>query len=180
MLPFRAYLTEATTMESLTQEMRRLGIDVVELGRNKKLAEECLAAMTYMKTQGYRMPEKFRVYPGMGRNAGVYSPSNDCIFLNPTLKSLTGSTPFHASSHRFQFVFHEMGHMLHYDNVTSLYDSIKNRYWTAEMKQRIVSEVSTYAATNALEFVAEVFAGQLAGKQYPDDILTQYRLAGGP
>jgi len=44
----------------------------------------------------------------------------------------------------------------------------------------IASQVSRYAASSKVNFVAEVFAGKCAGKRYGRDILRLYKQMGGP
>lgn len=70
--------------------------------------------------------------------------------------------------------------MLHADNVGQRYDNIKNHWFTNELRDNIKAEVGTYAGTNALEFVAELFAGLFSGKTYSAPIMTQYKLLDGP
>ncbi len=147
---------------------------------SKALRTEIDGAIAFVRAKGIRIPE-VKVFNRAGSlSAGVYSASNDCIYIGSRLpKLLAGTTPFHSTSHRYQIFLHEIGHMLHSDAVGDRYDNLKNMdYYRRAMD--VTKDVSKYANTNALEFVADVVAGILSGKTYSDVVMQQYAMVDGP
>ena len=75
---------------------------------------------------------------------------------------------------------HEYGHNAHMqllgEKKSAQYIKQKLTYNEA----RVASEVSDYAKTNPLEFVAETFAGHLNGKKYSKSVYNLYKTYGGP
>ena len=84
-------------------------------------------------------------------------------------------------------VIHELGHILHEMNNPGVFweeqqaiddgqaRSPNGAGWIAAS-----ASVSAYAGKNALEFVAEVFAGIVTGKNYDATVMAPYRALGGP
>ena len=82
-------------------------------------------------------------------------------------------------------IHHEMMHAKHTQNVLSSeeldLDELRAVEFDDETSQLIEEEVSTYAATNAMEFVAEVGSAQLErGAEFSDEVLELYEEYGGP
>jgi len=83
-------------------------------------------------------------------------------------------------------LFHELGHALHqYHNMRyykTLVDDSKEkpdeRYIT-DLK-RLGTDVSKYAKSNPMEFVAEAFSGFCCGLEYPKAVYEALFLCGGP
>jgi hypothetical protein len=74
-------------------------------------------------------------------------------------------------------VVHEMGHLMHFTSSASNFYSLQS----AQLKtSAVASKVSTYAAGNPREFVAEVFLGLVYGKSFDDDVIQMYNTFGGP
>lgn len=165
-------------MKTFTQY--RLHEDVDYGSATKALRAEIDGAIALVKSRGIRIPA-VKVFNRAGSmNGALYSPSNDCIFIGSRLpKLLSGSPPFHATNHRYQLFIHEIGHMLHSDVVGSAYDNLKNSNYYLNAFD-VEKEVSRYAKTNALEFVAEVFTGLFTGKTYVDIVMRQYDMLRGP
>jgi hypothetical protein len=83
-------------------------------------------------------------------------------------------------------VIHELGHILHEINNPGVFWEEQQ---AAEQQQpspnapgwqNLATDVSHYAGNNALEFVAEVFAGTLVGKAYSQQVMAAYAALGGP
>jgi SPP1 gp7 family putative phage head morphogenesis protein len=133
--------------------------------------------------------------------AGSYDVNTNQIALNPksmfwendadaiedlsdTFHSVTGH--YLSPDYRHQ-LFHEVGHALHFG-----YDKTKADRWQkylnvqkVNIKSRMkdygikAGEVSLRAEKDAAEFVAEVFAGKVAGIEFSDNVLKLYRELGG-
>ncbi len=69
---------------------------------------------------------------------------------------------------------HEIGHIIHERQAG-------DGFWEGFRKPNSsATQVSTYAGNNEKEFVAEVFAGMLIGKRWPNEVLAEYRKWLGP
>ena len=88
---------------------------------------------------------------------------------------------------KFDFIYHEMGHLLH-DMNTSLNDWFFGRlsgkseklFKSDLNKQKIAGQISWYAQTSPAEFVAECFNALCAGRKLPDDVMKMYEYYKGP
>jgi len=80
---------------------------------------------------------------------------------------------------------HEMGHMLHQDTYKFWNDATKqNSKIYQEFQQpdiqKIAEQVSNYAKTNPLEFVAETYKRIRRGQTFSEDVMQLYRKYKGP
>lgn len=85
-----------------------------------------------------------------------------------------------STNNSFHFIYHELGHYLHFANVPD--SKTCKSIWAKVNKDMIYEEVSSEAVRreDGLEFVAEVFAGLLDGKKYSEHIMGVYRQLKGP
>ncbi len=93
---------------------------------------------------------------------------------------------------RFHNIYHEFGHLndsqlLNRAHVKQFYDANKEIYptelkeWLNDIKkQRIAGEVSSYAAENPAEFIAETYANLIEGHKFSDDVMALYKKYNGP
>jgi hypothetical protein len=78
-------------------------------------------------------------------------------------------------------VYHEVGHALHRRQFRR-----GRQWWNAasalldEQQRAIAERVSAYAVIDAGEFVAETFAGLIAGMTFDDEVMALYRTLKGP
>jgi hypothetical protein len=154
-----------------------LGIEA-DYGRNFQLAKQVNAALAEAKAKGVPMPKRVVFQPSRGSYHALFSQSNNAMAINSTAKSLAGTIAkdgYFSSSHQYHTVFHELGHMEHGLAVGERYDSIVNAF----IPEAISSQVSRYAKQNGLEFVAETYAGLMAGRTYSEEVMRTYRLYGG-
>ena len=79
-------------------------------------------------------------------------------------------------------MWHELGHVrFKNDSTIDQQSSATNRHPMFDPTfKKIALQVSRYAAVNGQEFIAEVFAGQRAGRKFGDDVLQYYQRLGGP
>jgi len=80
---------------------------------------------------------------------------------------------------------HEYGHILHHNNLSySEARSYKRQKFGSgrigQQRLAIAGQVSEYAKTNPMEFVAEVFSGHINGKKYDNSIMEMYKFYKGP
>lgn len=86
-----------------------------------------------------------------------------------------------VTNNKFHVIYHEYGHFRHFR--TTSFSALKQRnaeFKSNTFKQRIASEVSSYAKTEPMEFVAEVYAGLLNGAKYSPEVMALYRSYNGP
>ena len=108
-----------------------------------------------------------------------------------------------STTDRAGIVLHEFGHAAHYYEIgydrimasmndgwpaladnDALADAVGiaglQGYLRAAALQQVAGQVSQYAATNPVEFVAEAFAGTVQGKRYGPAVYELYAALGGP
>ncbi|DAB05085.1 TPA: hypothetical protein CPT92_09665 [Candidatus Gastranaerophilales bacterium HUM_13] len=81
---------------------------------------------------------------------------------------------------RFDALFHEIGHWLHFQNIPPLKEC--REIWKTANLEKIKEDVSEYAVKkdDGREFVAEVFKGLIKGKKYDEYIMNLYKRLHGP
>lgn len=78
-------------------------------------------------------------------------------------------------------VIHEVGHWAHRESVgEEQFRKLDKSRLTKSQVELIQGEVSRYGATKRTEFVAEVFAGKVAGRKFSDEVMKLYQKFGGP
>jgi hypothetical protein len=78
-------------------------------------------------------------------------------------------------------IVHEVGHALHHRSVgRDGLQTLRMQTFSDKQKEFIRKAISWYAAANPAEFVAEVFAGLVAGKQYDNVVMRYYDKIKGP
>jgi hypothetical protein len=81
-------------------------------------------------------------------------------------------------------VIHELGHVLHEQHDPSIFWDLKANVVPAAVVGsgwlNAAMQVSQYATKGTLEFVAEVFAGRVTGRTFPQTVDTAYAAANGP
>lgn len=84
------------------------------------------------------------------------------------------------ASERFDALFHEIGHWLHFQDLPTKNE--RKKLWSEIDKKRVENEVSKRATQNneGLEFVAEVFKGLVKGEKYDNYIMGFYNRLKGP
>ena len=81
---------------------------------------------------------------------------------------------------KFDALFHEIGHWLHFQNLPSKEESKK--VWSLVNLENIIKKVSLRASKgkDGKEFVAEVFKKLIKGEALDEDIMNIYRKLNGP
>ena len=74
---------------------------------------------------------------------------------------------------KHHLIYHELGHCFDCKSSSDLMAAIKTaRRARAELSDKILPE---YSKSRPSEFVAEIFAGIMQGKTFPDDIMNLFR-----
>lgn len=123
--------------------------------------------------------------PGYKGVAASYSTSHDKILINadayvwdnPRIAKQAGDIGYFSSGSRDHVIQHEIGHSKHRHSIgETAYRAIPR---DETMPAAMARQVSSYAETNAAEFVAEVYAGLKADRIYPAEIMDKYTELGG-
>lgn len=153
------------------------------------------SAIDKMEVLGIDLPEQIQVKTLSTKRFIAWHDSNDHeighrVTINPAAPywkdAAENAKRYHETGHfstddPHHPVIHEVGHAIHQKGMNvSRRSSLLNHQFHGEQKSQIESEVSRYATTNGLEFVAEVFAGKVAGKTYNETIDRLYSFLGGP
>ena len=78
-------------------------------------------------------------------------------------------------------IHHEVGHAKHLERAgIDRYNEVKARKFTWAEKKVIEQHVSRYGATKPIEFVAEMYAGLVSGREYNIEVSLLYLSFGGP
>lgn len=73
-------------------------------------------------------------------------------------------------------IWHELGHLMHYRNSPSAYQT---QMTLSPSDTLIAGKVSGYAQDGMREFIAETFAALVLGRELPSDVLNLYQFLGG-
>jgi len=121
--------------------------------------------------------------------AASYHTGSDLILINARCKywqqaeiDAAHARGWLATDHPDQIINHELGHWANRHKIgTEEFEKLlKNKSpMNPAMLARTRAEVSQYAATSRLEFVAEVHAGLKAGKTYSPKVMRDYERWGG-
>ena len=93
---------------------------------------------------------------------------------------ISKSNLYKPKNEKFDALFHEVGHWLHFQDLPPL--SVSKSIWGKADLEKIKNDVSQYAVktSDGREFVAEVFKGLIKGKKFDDYILSLYKKLKGP
>lgn len=184
----------AKTLQEAHAYAKSLGIQTYGLSVSKREKQTLRAAnktnegLAILHAQGFPMPDTVIVDGAQFRGrfraaAGMYSGNTDTLYMNPRAKFFGADGEeyvknaekigFWSSGNSNHVLFHEMGHMAHRKNDLSAYISTRTKMADAD-KIRFKGQVSDYGLTARTEFVAEVFAGHMAGKRYSKDVYDYY------
>jgi hypothetical protein len=116
----------------------------------------------------------------------AYHPASHGIYVNEDPYNFRDSVGMRnklraknwlSTDHPFGSVWHEYGHAAHKGTVGS---EEFERLGGELPPEDTAAKVSKYAKTADDEFVAETFAGMMAGHRYDMDVMDLYRRYGGP
>jgi hypothetical protein len=119
--------------------------------------------------------------------AADYRPNSDVILINPASRywnqaeiDAAHARGWLSTNDPNHIINNELGHRAHRQ-------AIGPERWSGQMndlaeganRTRIESQVSEYAGTKRVKFIAEVYAGMKAGKSYDAKIMQQFKSFGG-
>jgi hypothetical protein len=174
---YKATRIPKTGKEAEDWAREHLGVEA-NYGRvSAESAHKINMALAEAKARGVKMPTRVDIGKMSSGHIAVYSPSNDAIKVDPQWIERGRAKPgYFSTDDEAHTIHHEIGHMVHSRAVGNRFDSIRN----ATLSPALIKELpSRYAGTNALEFVAETYAGLFVGKTYSETVMRFYDLHGG-
>jgi len=140
------------------------------------------------------MTQKMSDGSSMGRSMGYFHPNRpDAIFVNARMPSgepqgsiNSGFLAGTGNSGTGTVIVHENGHRLHQaavgrDEFDRFPRAPRSGGSTLSFRDhQTAGQVSRYAQTCEVEFVAETYSGHVAGRRYSDEVYTLYDRYGGP
>jgi hypothetical protein len=122
-----------------------------------------------------------------GEAAAAYQGSTRTLYINPDSFADTPSdgelNPGGIGlgpTDRERLIQHELSHTQHFMKSAEEYGNLRERGLTADERDLAAEEVSSYAAQNPHEFVAEVATGLKNDLDFDDDVLDLYDELNGP
>jgi SPP1 gp7 family putative phage head morphogenesis protein len=183
----------AGRIQDAEQFVRQLGVGEVDLGRMRpEIANIITRSLAQFADEGKPLPAKIVAGWANGGIAAFRAAENAIIFDSAAYASAdrleADSQKFFqsgwwSSGEKDHVVQHEMGHLAHFHRDPANYlelQKIKKQPLPPQATQDIQGKVSRYAQTNALELVAELYAGMRSGKVYPPEVMQWYNHFGGP
>ena len=157
------------------------------------------AGLLRVAERGFDLPKRVRQVrltgePAMVQPAGFVSDRPDEFFVNRRWPGWARAADKAQINHQMGWwstpapehpIFQEAGHVLHVATIgRPRFDELERqeiiRAMTLSDLSIVRDQISYYAARNAVEFVAEVFAMLVAGREISPRILTIYYRLGGP
>jgi lambda family phage portal protein len=186
-------------VSEINDRFRKDGIQA-SLPENSTRAEEIEKSYNNLKSKGYEMPPPDQVftmdlqkayggdYEGtyavatrskagaeqMIFNSTMYNKVDDKVILD---LETDVKNKWLVSTDVFA---HEYAHNAHIKSIGEKEAAVYRAWKFGKISKATVSKVSQYAKKNALEFVAETFAGHANGKKYDRDVYKLYEYFKGP
>lgn len=191
-------LSEFSTNSEVAQIEKKLAEKqvFVRFKNNKAMANLVQGSLARVEQTGFApLPDEIFILPAWRyslRGHNIFRTDKKAwVFISE--RTLTGAYPkgYSASDTPASTIFHEIGHCLHYHNLTRDYRfvdaDIMNKifrgltlFWQSADTKLIEDKVSLAAGKNLEEFVTEIFTGIMDGKQYSSDIMSLYKNLRGP
>ncbi|MCR4880816.1 MAG: hypothetical protein K6A44_02550 [bacterium] len=180
---------------ALENKMSAMGVRVT-FEDNLETAKVITAAIEKVKAKGLKVPERIILFTPNAQNKGLRGWTTayaDIALFNKDLKvskenllpdfiKNMGIKP-NATDTAEGVVFHEIGHYLHAKSPNA--HEVWKTMTAGEFDFSLAREVGCYAINGdefnaGREFVAEVFAGLMSGKQYSKRVMKIYNALNGP
>lgn len=191
----------SSTVQQAEREALKLGVKRVDYQHHLDIANDVNDAIAKLPQMGILPPDRIQVdatqFIQWAQQYGFNPDDMQAAFL---LNSLTGEsrlfinpsspywadkaayakhqhrTGYWATDHPDHAIWHELGHVMHYQNSPVAYEASM----VLSLSERgIAGKVSGYAEDGVREFVAETFAALALGRTLPSDVLNLYQILGG-
>ena len=191
----------SNTVQQAEQEACRLGVKRVDYQSYLDIANDVNDAIAKLPRMGILPPDRIQVDAVQFIQwAQLYGFDPDDMQAAFLLNSLTGEsrlfinpsstywadkaayakhqhqTGYWATDHPDHAIWHELGHVMHYQNSPVAYQAHRV---LSPSDRGIAGKVSGYAQDGVREFIAETFAALALGRTLPSDVLNLYQVLGG-
>lgn len=197
---FHIKLSTNPEVIAIEEELRRLGV-LVTFADDTKLAKKILEACQKLASKGISLPKKLFIMTPQQPMIFAYTTGTKkgaekeaVVFLHKNLTEIVENKVLEFVSskgvHKMKLppvehiFYHEIGHFNHLQQCPDLSTSydIYQDFIRHQGPIYIKQNVSIMADTEPTgkEFVAEVFAGLMQGKNFPEKIMSLYKSLNGP
>ena len=184
----------------LEEKMRQMGYKA-NFADNLETAKIIVRAYENLFEKGISMPNEVMLMVPNKKGILGYRPfstketrfqtpiifSKDLAIEKKVNKCFLPGIKYNATDTPESIVYHEIGHFLHEDTKISPEEAYKiwKKVVDDGLEFQLAQEVGYYAMTGdkfcmGNEFIAEVFAGLMDGKQYSEKVMNIYNALGGP
>jgi lambda family phage portal protein len=196
--PKREETKEQKQISDISEKLKKDGV-INSLPDNLERAKEIESSYNNLKAKGYSIPPpKFLLQGNLEENygasyAGSYAVATTLADGSPAIIydkkfNVAGNSLKDEINNNVKAKWlatndlfaHEYGHNAHMQSLGEEKSAKYIKQKLTDNEARVASEVSDYAKTNPLEFVAETFAGHVNGKKYSKSVYNLYKLYGGP
>ena len=167
--------------------MKDIGVELTVNGDNT-LPEWVETGLKNLHERGFELPKNVFVsaksFDEDSDALAFYDSLTDSVVFNGrySKKQLMRKTKeayengFYSTDNEYHLLYHEIGHWFHGVKNREAFEKLRNTKLSFNFAEK---EVSQRATKNALEFIAEVFAGLMCGKKYNELIMELYKTLGG-
>jgi len=184
---------DVDALADLVLAARRLVIAEVQLGAvpQRPAFQLVLDGLSELRRRGFTLPRRLIfVRSEDDSTLARYTADGDQVVVNVssefwndpvTAMRELARTGYLVSDDPRAIIYHEVGHTLHRQRFRRGW-----RWWLESSRpltpdeRRVAARVSRYATEDTGEFVAEVFAGLVVGREFDDDVGALYQKLRGP
>ena len=189
---------EQKQISDISEKLKKDGV-INSLPDNLERAKEIESSYNNLKAKGYSIPPpKFLLQGNLEENygasyAGSYAVATTLADGSPAIIydkkfNVAGNSLKDEINNNVKINWlatndlfaHEYGHNVHMQSIGEEKSSQYIKQKLTDNEAKVASEVSDYAKTNPLEFVAETFAGHVNSKKYSKKVYNLYKFYGGP
>lgn len=177
--------------------LNNLGVKRASLGDDPALANLVVAGLIETKARGGIVPPVVKIDPfefadHPFRELQFAAGAVPELHVNPASRFWGLDIPkeiargfkegYVPSANPNTMFFHEAGHYAHMRAVgAERYAALSsNKTWWSDAWEAVARQVTPYAASEPVEFVAEVYSGKLAGQKFSKEVEELYEYLGGP
>jgi len=192
---------KSSTVQQAEQEALKLGVKSVDYRKSLDIANDVNDVIAKLVPTGIIPPDLVKIDDApfalwaqqYGFNLddmqAAFSPNQQTgesrLFLNPSSSYWANKAAYAKQQQQTGYwstgdpdhaIWHELGHLMHYQNSPSAYQS---QMALSPADTLVAGKVSGYAQDGVREFIAETFAALSLGRAFTNDVLNLYQVLGG-
>jgi len=184
----RSPFSEKADVAKIEETLKNKGV-VVRFNNDLKTANYINEGISELEKRGIRLPtfilfhqpkSKYCIDGQVLKFRNKTAHKAPIEFTSNIASGLIFDTSHASTSNKLHAFYHEIGHYLHHSNIPD--NKTCMNIWSKADKKLVKEEVSEDAIRDqfGMEFVAEVFAGLMDGKEYSKPIMETYHQLKGP